>query len=282
MLHATSKAGYIVRAVLFCMAFIGCSFVFTAALGFLPTYITQNKPAGLYHGFMGILAGLAATGLFLRFDKKSFASIGLSFNRNTIPHFFKGAVLGIIVMGLLASSVIYFTHASIELNPNSSLLPFLLASIPTFLLALMEELGFRAYPLEILKNKLGIRIAIIITSLLFALSHLAYGWTVTAALGPAIWGLVFGLAAIYSKGIAMPTGIHYAINLTTAALGEKNNTLSIWTIKQAADSTTNQTGIQWVIVIPHLILLAFAITCIEIYLRRSNACPISLNHASPD
>ena len=32
--------------------------------------------------------------------------------------------------------------------------------------------------------------------------------------GPGIWALVFGLGAAWSKGIALPTDIHEALNLS--------------------------------------------------------------------
>jgi len=37
--------------------------------------------------------------------------------------------------------------------------------------------------------------------------------------GPGIWALVFGLGAAWSKGIALPTGIHVALNLSQQVVG---------------------------------------------------------------
>ncbi len=263
-----SRVKYIFKATIFCIFFIGLLFLFTSSLNFLPRHLVPYSLEGIYHGIIGILVGLLTTKLFLGFDKKKFSDIGLSFERSTIVKFLAGAVIGVIIMGLLAGSVIYFTNTSIEVNQKFKLSQFLIASLTTFLLAFMEEIGFRAYPLHLLKNKVGIRIAIIITSILFAFSHIAYGWTPTSSLGPAIWGLLFGLSAIYSKGIAMPTGIHYAINLTTFSLGSGNNTVSIWTIKNTNSIRANYLGIDWVIILPHITLLVFAIICIELYMRR--------------
>ena len=170
-------------------------------------------------------------------------------------------------MGTLAFGVLYFSNASIEANSNSNLQHFLLVTLPLIPLAFMEEVGFRAYPLEILKDKIGIRLAIIVASTLFALYHIANGWTIASSFyGPGIWGLVFGLAAVYSKGIAMPTGIHYAANLTTSAFGPDNNTISVWTVTHSPTPITK--GIDWTIVIPPLVILVFAIICLELYMRR--------------
>ena len=42
--------------------------------------------------------------------------------------------------------------------------------------------------------------------------------------GPGIWALVFGLGAAWSKGIALPTGIHVALNLSQQITSMKGTT----------------------------------------------------------
>jgi membrane protease YdiL (CAAX protease family) len=255
---------YILRSVLFCVAFTVLFIILSLAKGFIP-----HSGERLAHGILGTLAALIATIIFLRVDKKKFADIGLSVNRYTLLKFFFGVVVGILVMGIMVISVWYFTTASISLNPGASVLNFLLMTLPLIPLAFMEELGFRAYPLEIVKNKIGIRWAILLTSIVFALYHIVNGWTVSSSfLGPAIWGLLFGLAAIYSKGIAMPTGIHYAANLTTSAFGITGSSDRLWIVEQGPVSPAGDTDIDWATILPAFGLLIFAILCIEIYLRR--------------
>lgn len=216
---------YVIKAVLFCVVFTGLLVVFSFAKNFIPGNFER-----IAHGIIGTLAAFSATVLFLKFDRKHFSDIGLTLQRKTMTNFFTGVVFGIGIMGLSASSVVYFTDVVIVTNQKSNFFNFLLMTLPLIPLAFMEELGFRAYPLEILKDKVGMRLAILITSILFALYHIVNGWTIASSFyGPGIWGLVFGLAAIYSKGIAMPTGIHYPANLTTSAFGGIDDTTSIWT-----------------------------------------------------
>lgn len=266
---------YIIKSVLFCVVFTGLLIVFSFAKNFIP-----NNFERLAYGTIGTLAAFLATALFLKFDRKRFSDIGLTLQRKTITKFFTGVVLGIGIMALLATSVIYFTNGVIVANPKSNFLNFLLMTLPLIPLAFMEELGFRAYPLEILKDKVGIRLSIIITSILFALYHIANGWTIASSFyGPGVWGLVFGLAAIYSKGIAMPTGIHYAANLTTSAFGGANNTVSLWTIKQSNAPTEKYQGIDWATILPTLALLVFAIICTELYVRRKTTANSTLAKA---
>jgi membrane protease YdiL (CAAX protease family) len=263
--QSSIRTKYILKSILFCVVFTGLFVVFSFLKAFVPGNFER-----LAHGIIGTFVAFLTTWLFLRFDKKRFADIGLKFERTTLRKFFTGVFIGVGIMGLMAMSVIYFSGVRVETNPASNPLHFLLATLPLIPLAFMEELGFRGYPLEILKNKAGTRLAIIITSILFAIYHIVNGWTLLASfLGPAIWGLVFGLAAIYSRGIAMPTGIHYAANLTTSAFGAANNTVSIWILKQPGKLTTeNHEGTDWITIIPAGVLLVAAIACLEIYLRR--------------
>ena len=258
------KAKYIFKSVLFCVVFTGLLVIFSFAKGFIP-----NEFERLAHGVIGTLAAFFATVLFLRIDRNRFSSIGLTFERNTVVKFLVGVITGVVIMGLLAMSVIYFTNVEIKVNQESNLLHFLLVTAPLLPLAFMEELGFRAYPLQILKDRIGIRLSIIITSILFGLYHIVNGWSIASSLyGPAVWGLIFGLAAIYSKGIAMPTGIHYAANLTTSAFGAKNTAASIWTVTQPDEAIVKHEGIDWSTILPSLVLLIFAAICIELYMRR--------------
>ncbi|HEX3006729.1 MAG TPA: type II CAAX endopeptidase family protein, partial [Bacteroidales bacterium] len=200
----------IVKSVLFCVVFTGIFVVFSILTNFIPKSFGR-----LTYSIIGISAGLLATVVFLRFDRKRFSDIGLRFERKTLVNFFIGVIAGVIVMGTLATSVLLFIHKTISINANSNVFHFIWVTLPLIPLAFMEELGFRSYPLETLKDKVGIRPTIFITSLLFGLYHIVNGWSIASSFyGPAVWGLLFGLAAVYSKGIAMPTGIHYACNLT--------------------------------------------------------------------
>jgi membrane protease YdiL (CAAX protease family) len=249
------------KAILFCIVFVALFILFSFVKSFIPNHYER-----LAHGIIGTLAALVTTLLFLKFDKKSFSDIKLRFEQSTLLKFFAGIITGVMIMGFLAWGVIYFSNSVIEINPQGDFWRFLLITAPLLPLAFMEELGFRAYPLEVLKSNVGIRASMIITSLLFALYHIVNGWPVaTSFYGPAVWGLIFALAAIYSKGIAMPTGIHYAANLTTSAFGTVNNTTSLWIIKPAESV---REGIDLSVILPSLILLILAIILTELFVRR--------------
>jgi uncharacterized protein len=172
----------------------------------------------------------------------------------------------------LTLSVILFSNFKIEINNNSNILNFLFWTLPLIPLAFMEEVGFRAYPLIILKDTIGIRNSILITSILFALYHIVNGWTIQSAfLGAGVWGIIYGLAAIYSNGISMPTGMHYAANLTTSAFGISNTSFNIWVLKQKSGLTLeNHQSSQLITVIPQISVLLLGIIFMELYLRKKN------------
>ena len=270
-----SKLKIISQATLFCVLFTVLFVVFS----FSKTLFRASYER-LSHGLIGTITAFLMTLLFLKYDKKRFSDIQLYFDRNTIGKFLVGIPIGVVLMGLLAAGVMYFTHVSIEPNHKANIFRFFIMTTPLIPLALLEELGFRAYPLQILKNKVGIRLSIVITSILFALYHIVNGWTISSSFfGPGVWGLLFGLAAIYSKGIALPTGIHYAVNLTTSAFGADENSIALWTVKQTNSSTSIYQGVDLAIVLPSLAILMVALISMELYMRRKTTANIALAKA---
>jgi membrane protease YdiL (CAAX protease family) len=152
-IHSNSKARFILKAFLFCVVFTGLFFLLSSTINFAPPGFER-----LVQGTIGTVAALLTTFLFLKIDKKRFSDIGLTFEGKTVVKFFVGVFIGILIMGLLAMSVVYISNVRIDVNPGSNVLNFLLVTAPLIPLALMEELGFRAYSLEILKDKIGIRL----------------------------------------------------------------------------------------------------------------------------
>ena len=155
-------AKYILKAILFCIIFTGLFIILSFSKSFVP-----DKFERIAHGTIGTIAALLTTFLFVKFDKKTFVDIGLVFEKTTLKKFFSGVLVGITLMGILSVSVIFFSNFKIETNSNSNIFNFLFWTLPLIPLAFLEEVGFRAYPLIILKDKTGIRNSIIITSILF-------------------------------------------------------------------------------------------------------------------
>lgn len=166
------------------------------------------------HLFVYALAGAAIAFLlawiFIRAERKSLADYKLVWQRGTLLKFFKGIAIGVASFFAIVLVLVLFANLEIHRNPEAwtawTLLFWYLSIIPA---ALMEEIAFRSYPFLKLNNALGLRVTQLVVAVVFALYHVALGWSiVTAFLGPGIWAFVFGIAAIRSNGIALPTGIH--------------------------------------------------------------------------
>ena len=181
-------------------------------------------------GICGSIVAFITAWIFLKIEKRSFADIGLVWQRATIARFLKGILIGTAIFGFILIILLGFTELRIE-RSTVSFKPWdafwYLAIIP---LAFMEEVAFRSYPFLKLNKVFGLRITQVILAIAFAVYHIVLGWDEKIAfLGPGIWAFVFGLAAIWSGGIAVPTGIHVAINIIQPLIGMKSgNYQSLW------------------------------------------------------
>ncbi|MBI1779932.1 MAG: CPBP family intramembrane metalloprotease [Sphingobacteriales bacterium] len=252
------------KSVLFCIAF---TILFIAA-SFLKNLIPAEYERWA-HGIIGTLVAFIVTFIFLKIDKRTWSQVNLVPDNKTILKFLSGIIIGIVLMAPLALLSIHYSGASIEFNSASGLVSFLLSTAALIPLAFMEELGFRAYPLETIKEKSGIRISLLITAVLFALYHFANGWSITSSfMGPFVWGLIFGLGAVAGRGIALSTGIHYAANLTTAAFGMAGSTSSLFILKENETMQVSGNHLQLFISAGLFVLAAILI---ELYIKRNNA-----------
>jgi uncharacterized protein len=218
----------------------------------------------------GMLAATAATWCLLKIEKKGFSDIGLIWQTKTLKRFFTGILIGTGLFALLILSLLAFT----ELRLTTAATPFPIVAVIGYLviipLALMEEMAFRAYPLVRLNTAFGWRIGQLLVALAFALYHIIIGWDpMVAILGPGIWAFVFGAGAQFSKGIALPTGIHVALNVCQPLLGMGGaDKASVFTlgveegVSAAVTTHANNVGIAI-----HLILLVLTLAFMYYYQR---------------
>ncbi len=89
----------------------------------------------------------------------------------------------------------------------------------------MEEIGFRGYPVKRLQRAMGIWPTVFVTAVAFGLSHLSYGWDMqTITLGVIPGGLLWGMSAIATRGLAVPIGLHAAWNFSAWCVGDRAET----------------------------------------------------------
>lgn len=182
------------------------------------------------YGVLGSVYAYLLTWLYLRSEKKTFHDISLTFQNQTPLRFLYGVLIGAAIF--IVMTALFMLFGRMHLNyTGASLSDILKATITLFWLALMEEIAFRSYPLLKLKDNFGVFAAQFIAALGFAFYHFAIGWDLqTVLMGPFVWGWVYGLAAIWSRGIALPLGIHLVLNIGQNLTGMSGNSATVWKI----------------------------------------------------
>lgn len=233
-------------------------------LGYVVVLLTMSQikvlvPAQwgqLAWGLSSSAALLALSMLFLRLEGRTVRDIGLDFAGMSLVRFASGTLIGWVIFALVILLLSIFA-GPLNVAWNASLQPALLfGSACTFVaLACMEELGFRGYPLRTLIPSLGPWPAQGIVIIAFALSHVAYGWPASSImLGVVPAAFLFGMAAIASRGLAMPIGVHAGLNMAESAVGE-DQAYRIWTLVMD-EPVREQVAVLAPLISPAVVILA--------------------------
>ncbi|WP_035375270.1 CPBP family intramembrane glutamic endopeptidase [Pseudoduganella violaceinigra] len=118
-----------------------------------------------------------------------------------------GAAISVVVVGLLAAagalSIAAGAHWSAALKPLSE----------QAMVAVMEELLFRALLFRIVEARWGTRASLLVNVLLFALAHLPNQHvTALAVLNTGVAGLALCAAWMLTRSLWLPVGVHFAWN----------------------------------------------------------------------
>ena len=252
----------IIRVLFFWAVFFTCLVGFSA---FPPIF-----PGSLHYLFGGTLLGgvsLLLVLFLLKRERTTPDRVGLQFRKSHLGHFFGGTVAGMGVVGLMIGTLTLLSPLRIESVAAPDYWNAIgWSAFILFVLALMEELAFRTYPLFRLSKTLGFRSSIYITAVVFAFYH---GLSPMNLLGPGIWGLFFGLAAIRTGSIVLPLGFHFGLNWMQSLFGMKPEySGSLWTIE--VDSATAHFSQDTVGLALHLILMVIGVGLIEWHVRKKD------------
>jgi hypothetical protein len=238
------KARVFVRVLVFWGGYLAIVFLASKAIAMVPPPWNQLA-AGLSSG----AAIYALTLLFLRREGRGVGDVGLDFQAMSVPRLFLGVPIGLVIFLLNVLLVgLLVSRMRLQLVPHVNLTKCLLAVCTLLALSFMEELGFRGYPLRTLLLRFRPWQAQAIVAVAFGLSHLTSGWSWYAIVfGVIPSALVFGAAAIASRGLALPTGIHAGVNLARWA----TNGSGVWRIvidDQARNRTESWASISGIII----------------------------------
>ncbi len=241
-----------------------CFWLFLIALRSVPISLPPQWRDFIF-GCLGVVVALGLVKIFLGREKKTFADIGLVWTSGTIYRFVQGVVIGIVLVGLMLMLMIGLTSLEVErvVAPNYwNAIGY--ALLVLLVLAAMEEVIYRSYPLILLQRNFGLRAAIYTSSVAFAFYH---GLDVMNLLGPGVWGLFFGLAAITSRGIALPLGFHFGLNWIQSFFGMKTQYASaIWMIVPGTEEGFISAEVLGIIL--QVVLLITGVLLIEKHIRK--------------
>lgn len=192
--------------------------------------------SGLWHravyGVVGTLIAFVLTWLWSHRQWERLKEYGLLWRKGSGKQLLLGLLIGTMLIVLMLFFLLVFTP--LQISPKkvqlTSEIFFWLFSLVVF--AYLEELAFRGMPFVELTRKYGFLWSQLLVAFVFAVYHVNYGWSLLVAfMGPFVWSFIFGLARQYTNGIAMPTGIHIALNAGQVILGLQPGSASMYTLE---------------------------------------------------
>ena len=217
------------RAILFLIAALIVSAIFTyigmmvlaLIFGFDFSTVATNPrdflkdiglPANITVSFFGLIGMLGTNWLFRRYiDRKTFHSLGFDFSG-----YKKDFVIGLLVGFLLISSgfVLLSILGNLSVESINFNLPLLIGYILLFGVgSLNEEIMIRGYILSNLSESMNKYIALIVTSLLFGVMHLANANVTTLSfLNIVLAGIMLGIYYVHRRNLWLPISLHFSWN----------------------------------------------------------------------
>jgi len=162
--------------------------------------------------------------LCLRFSEKDkLSSIGVKFDKKTLPDFTFGLLIGFVLTGLILITELVFGWISIEgLAANHKTTFYLVLTayalfIQCICSVIVEEVFFRGYLFYKFEQLFNTKTALIVTSFIFGIIHLfnpnAKNWTLfVIPFALFLLGVMFGTSFLAKRRLWMPIGLHFAWN----------------------------------------------------------------------
>jgi len=203
--------------------------------------------------------------LFVRWEALRLSDVGVIPGRLTVSHVLIGFLIGLFLAGFHVALMLVYGHIKLTRLPEISFATLLINLLLYFLLAAREELAFRGYPLRSLAYSMRGWKAQIIVAVIFSLEHVAggYSWT-QAFFGAGVGAILFGIAALKTKGIALPIGLHAAWNFGQWCAGFKSDS-GLWQVTAEKGFQEKQ---EQASLIAYLIVMALAIASFYFYHHR--------------
>jgi hypothetical protein len=179
-------------------------------------------------GTIAAFGAFALTAVFVRWEKLRMDDIGATPDVRSPVRLAIGFAGGLLLVAAWALIEVAAGQMRWVRAPGPELTSGAIVLIGYLALSCREELAFHGYPLRRLQSRFGVWPAQLMVAAAFAIEHRVGGWPWTdALLGAGVGSLLFGMAAIASRGLAVPIGLHAAWNFGQWALGLRGSP-GIW------------------------------------------------------
>jgi len=252
----------IIRPILFCLLSAIALATISGLVKDLPSEWNQHLLL-----IITIAITYGVTILFSKWEKLSLKKAGVVANQTTPKKLAIGFGVGLLMTLLQPVIVLLLGHYKPSFNPSISASSVFFYFTLYFLVAIREELAFRGYPLFSLNYSFGCGPSQLIIFVIFSLEHIAGGMTwIQAFLGAGTGALLFGLAAIKTKGIALPIGLHAAWNFGQWCFGFKKEAGIFHGVADKGFESVVERN-SW---ISYLLVMAIAIAIFYFYKPKTN------------
>lgn len=170
-------------------------------------------------------------------------ALGLTLHNRWSRDLIFGSMAGSLSLILAVLIAIAGKGLHLSVSANLAWFPIIRAigglAVLFFVAALAEEAAYRGYPLQTLTRAKLITLAIVLTSVPFALIHWKNpGATIVSTLNTALAGVWLGVAYLKTRSLWFPLGIHWSWNLVQGpmfGLAVSGLNLSSHTVLHATD-----------------------------------------------
>ena len=171
---------------------------------------------------LALIVALILTKLFSRWEGMTMEDVGLKPHKKSFSKFVTGWGIGLLLATLQPILILVSGHIKLGLTPGFSFNTIITSFLLYLVLACREEVAFRGYPVFGLNKAAGPWLALTFTGIIFTVEHKAGGMNwLPAIFGAGVGSILFGIAALKTKGIAFPIGLHSAWNFGQNMFGFK-------------------------------------------------------------
>jgi hypothetical protein len=244
--------------------FLSCTVVVLISTSALTKNMSASIADHLSLFFATILTFILVI-IFTRWEKLNLNDVGIVPGNKSASRFSIGFGIGLLMAIMQVMIALSFGHFQLNLVPEITMAEIVLLLLLYILGGFREELVFRSYSLRSLSYSLTPFLALVIITAIFIIEHLVAGDTwLNGIIGAGTGAILFGLAALKTKGLALPLGLHIAWNFGNWSLGFKGRP-GIWEVivEKGYEANVQNIGMG-----AYLFVMGLAITGVCIFYKK--------------